>query len=340
VRETPRPLEEIVPERPVTRPRGKEASRLEIGGRTLALSNRSKVLWPKDGFTKGDLIDYYRSVESWMLPYLRGRPLTLERFPDGIDEPSFFEKHAPRGVPAWVRTVEIASESSRGGKIDYVVCDDEATLVYLANLAAIVLHVWTSRLPALDHPDFMLFDIDPWEGCTLATLARVTLAFGDVLREIGLEPLVKTSGGSGFHVVVPLAPGYTYDVVKMFAELVARRVHAVHPKLTTLERMTAKRPRGTVYLDYVQVGEGKTVVAPFSVRARPGAPVSMPLAWEALGALARRKDRDASKAFAAYTLATAPALLAAHGDPWAGAAWTPQHLEEALAAARRRWAEG
>ncbi len=370
VRETPRPVGEVVPsavlrsskdepparadERSVTngpatepsgaepraaRHAGKDESTLRVGGRTLKITNRSKVLWPQDGFTKGNAIDYYRSVAGAILPYLRGRPLTLERFPDGIGAPSFFEKHAPRGVPAWVRTVEIASESAKRGKIEYVVCDDEATLVYLANLAAIVLHAWTSRLPKLDHPDFMLFDIDPWEGCTLATLVRVTLAFGEALREIGLKPLVKTSGGSGFHVVVPLAAGYTYEIVKMFAELVARRVHALHPALTTLERMTAKRPVATVYLDYVQVGEGKTVVVPFSIRARPGAPVSMPLAWEAVAALASSKDPDAAKAFAAYTIATAPALVAAHGDPWADA-WLPQDLEKPLESARRKWAAG
>jgi bifunctional non-homologous end joining protein LigD len=377
VRETPRPLAEVVPEEappekappksaapkkaapkaavpehaPQAKPHeaaapalraahaksGKESSLQEIGGRSLAITNRSKVLWPRDGFTKGDLIDYYRAVAGWIVPFLRGRPLTLERYPNGIDESSFFEKHAPRGIPAWVRTAAVASGSAKGGKIDFVVCDDEATLVYLANLAAIVLHAWTSRLPALDHPDFMLFDIDPWEGCTLATLARVTLAFGEALREIGLTPLVKTSGGSGFHVVVPLAGGYTYAIVKMFAELVARRVNALHPKLTTLERMTAKRPHGTVYLDYVQVGEGKTVVAPYSVRANPGAPVSMPLAWEALAPLVRRKDPDATKTFAAYTIATAPGLLQAQGDAWGGEAWAPQHLEDALAKARRLW---
>ncbi len=362
VRETPQPVEEVVAAngrpakpaigeqvRPAARPaasekapastRGKEASSLELGGRSLSITNRSKVLWPKDGYTKGDLIDYYRAVARWIVPFLAGRPLTLERFPDGVDEPSFFEKHSPRGRPAWVRTVAIASGSAKGGKIEYVVCDDEATLVYLANLAAIVLHAWTSRLPALEHPDFMLFDIDPWEGCTLATLARVTLAFGETLREIGLEPLVKTSGASGFHVVVPLAGGYTYAIVKMFAELVARRVHALHPKLTTLERMTAKRPAGTVYLDYVQVGEGKTVVAPYSVRARPGAPVSMPLGWEAVAPLAVRPDPDASRAFGGYTIATAPALLAERGDLWGAAAWVPQHLEAALAKARRLWAK-
>lgn len=345
-RETPTPLPVILSsskaEPPA--PAGKRSvakgdALLEIGGHSLKITNRSKVLWPKDGFTKGDAIAYYRSVAGAILPYLRGRPLTLERFPDGIDAPSFFEKHAPRGFPDWVRTVEIASGSAKRGKIEYVVCDDEATLVYLANLAAIVLHAWTSRLPKLDHPDFMLFDIDPWEGCTLATLVRVTLAFGDALREIGLTPLVKTSGGSGFHVVVPLSAGYTYEIVKMFAELVARRVNALHPTLTTLERMTAKRPAGTVYLDYVQVGEGKTVVVPFSIRARAGAPVSMPLAWDAVAALASSKDPDATRAFAAYTIASAPALLAAGGDPWA-AAWRPQKLEKPLASARRKWAAG
>jgi bifunctional non-homologous end joining protein LigD len=347
VRETPQPLEAVVPGEEPPKPkaapktaaqaRAKDVSRLEIGGHALSITNRSKVLWPEDGYTKGDLIEYYRSVAAWIVPFLRGRPLTLERFPDGIGAPSFFEKHAPRGIPAWVRTTAVASESGKGGTIEFVVCDDEATLVYLANLASVVLHVWTSRLPALGEPDFMLFDLDPWEGCTLATLARVTLAFGEALREIGLEPLVKTSGGSGFHVVVPLAGGYAYASVKMFAELVARRVHLLQPKLTTLERMTAKRPLGTVYLDYVQVGEGKTVVAPYSARARPGAPVSMPLAWDAVAPLAGQADPDASRVFGAYTIATAPALLAARGDAWGGAAWVPQRLEAALTNARRLW---
>lgn len=311
---------------------------VEIAGRTLVLSNEDKVLWPEDGYTKGDLISYYRSVARWLLPYLRGRPLTLQRYPNGIHEASFFEKNAPRGLPPWVPTVAVpAPESARRAEIRYIVCNDEATLTYVANLGSIVLHVWTSRENSLDEPDFLFFDLDPWEGCTVATLAKVALAFRDALAEIGLASLVKTSGGSGLHCVVPLLPAYSYEVAKGFAELVARTVNGRLPKLTTLERTTAKRTFGTVYLDYVQVGMGKTLVPAFGVRARPKAPVSMPLEWGEVEAMVRKKARDTEGEFTRFTMKNVPALLARRGDPWSGAAWTEQRLEPALKRARKAW---
>jgi len=270
-----------------------------VGVRRLELSNLEKVLWPRDGYTKSDLIAYYRAAAKWILPHLRDRPLTLQRYPDGIDNESFFEKQAPRGTPEWARTISIASPGGRRSHIAYLVCDDEATLVFVANLASIVLHVWTSRTAALDNPDYVLFDLDPWEGCTLKTLATVALNLRDAIRSIGLEPLVKTSGSSGLHVVIPLESDYDYEPVKVFAEIVARRVAGALPQLTTLERMTAKRKPGTVYLDYVQVGQGKTLVPPYCVRARDGAPISMPLEWDEVEALARKragKPDDASSA--------------------------------------------
>ena len=170
---------------------------LVIDGRTLVLSNRDKVLWPDDGYTKGELVAYYRSVVPWIVPHLRDRPLTLERYPDGIDGQSFFEKHAPCGLPSWIPTVGVPSDSGRRDRIDFIVCNDEPALVYVANLAAVVLHVWTSRVNSLDVPDFVFFDLDPFEGCTLATLAKVALGLRAALAEIGLGPLVKSSGGSG-----------------------------------------------------------------------------------------------------------------------------------------------
>jgi DNA ligase D-like protein (predicted polymerase) len=180
--------------------------RVEIDGRALSLSNRDKVLWPQDGYTKGDLVAYYRAVAPYILPHLIDRPLTLQRYPDGIDGGSFFEKNASKYLPDWIPTVTVASEAGKRDRIRFIRCNDEATLVYVANLAAIVLHVWTSREPALDVPEFLFFDLDPFDGCTVPTLAKVALALRDALGEIGLETAVKTSGGSGLHVAIPSLP--------------------------------------------------------------------------------------------------------------------------------------
>ena len=311
-------------------------SLVAVGERSLQISNLDKVLWPRDGYTKGDLIAYYRAVAPYALPYLAGRPLTLERYPNGIDGEGWWEKNIPRGLPDWVHTVK-TDASSRRDVLEFIVCDDEATLAYVANLASIVLHVWYSRTPTLDVPDFILIDLDPWEGCTLATLARVALAVRDELAAIGVAPLVKTTGGSGLHVVVPLEPRYDWDTAKGFAELIARRIHTVLPEQTTLERMTAKRAEGTVYLDYVQVGKGKTYVAPFSVRPRDRAPVSMPIAWSEVEAMRRKRTKETMAEMTRWTIAGVPALLANVGDPWAEG-WTPHRLEPAIDHARSLWA--
>jgi bifunctional non-homologous end joining protein LigD len=309
-----------------------------VGSRSLSLSNLDKVLWPRDGYTKGDLIDYYQRVASYMLPHLRGRPLTLQRYPDGIDKETFFEKQMPRGVPDWVERVTIPTPEGRRSHVTFVVCNDPPTLVYLANLATIVLHVWTSRMPALDEPDFAVFDLDPGEKCTLKTLATVSLHVRDLLAQIGLKPLVKTTGGFGLHVVLPLGSGYSYDVVKMFAEIVARRAAEDLGELATLQRTLAKRPHSAVYIDWVQVGMGKTIVAPYSVRARDGAPVSTPLHWAEVEALARRRASAApADEFAKYTIKTTPRCLERDGDLWGAKYWKKQRLEGPIAKARRLW---
>jgi bifunctional non-homologous end joining protein LigD len=311
---------------------------ITIGGHSLTLSNQDKVLFPKDGYTKGDLVNYYRSVSKWLVPHLEDRPLTLQRYPNGIDGPSFFEKQAPKFTPDWVQTIvaDAGYSSGQSKKVEYILCNDEATLVWCANLASIVLHTWYSRAQSLDVPDYALFDLDPFE-CTLATLATVALALRDTLQEIGLKPLVKTSGGSGLHVVLPLKPLYSYDAVKQFGELVARRAAAAHPKLTTFERTIARRPKGVVYLDYVQVGRGKTVVPPYVVRARDGAPVSMPLDWSEVEELAGKRSKDPSREFAKFTMKNAPARLKREGDLWAGKGWRESSLEPALRKARKLW---
>ena len=310
---------------------------LEVGGRRLEVSNWDKVLFPGDGYTKGDLVTYYRAVARFLLPHVAGRPLTLQRYPDGVDGPSFFEKDAPRGTPDWVRTLTLPAEYGRRGEVRYLVCDDESTLVFVANLAAIVLHVWTSREPHVDSPDLLLFDLDPGEACTVATLGRVAVAFHDALDGIGLHSLVKTTGGAGLHVIVPLQPRYDYDAVKVFAELVARRVNGELPGATSLERATSRRPADAVYLDYVQVGRGKTLVAPYSVRARAGAPVSTPLAWDDVRAMVRKRGRDTQAENARFTIRNVPARLAEGGDPWDAGAVRGQRLEGALTKAQRAW---
>jgi bifunctional non-homologous end joining protein LigD len=310
-------------------------STVVINGHNVVLSNPDRALFPRDGYTKGDLVAYYRAMAPVILPYLKDRPLTIERFPNGIDAASFWEKDKPRGIPEWVRTAAVDA-STRRDHIDFIVCDDEATLAYVANLAAIVLHVWYSHLPTLDTPDFILIDLDPFE-CGIATLARVALRFREELENIGLHPLVKTTGGTGLHVVIPLEPRYDYDFVKNFAQLLAHRVNEIAPDDTTLERTIAKRPKGTVYLDYVQVGKGKTYVAPFSARARDGAPVSMPLRWPEVEAMRRKRAPETSGEMTRWTIKNVPALIQKNGDPWSAEGWVPQRLEAALDAARSLW---
>jgi bifunctional non-homologous end joining protein LigD len=223
-----------------------------------------------------------------------------------------------------------------GGSVEFMVCNDEPTLAYVANLAAITLHVWTSREPKLEHPDFLLIDLDRGEGCTLATLCSVALLFRETVAEIGLETLVKTTGGSGLHVVVPLAPEYDYEAARGFSELLGRRIHEQAPETTTLERTIGRRPPGTVYLDYVQVGRGKTLVPPFSVRARDGAPVSFPLTWKQIETMRRKRVADPAREWQRWNLETVPAQLRKDGDPWKGH-WRGQKLERALQKARKLW---
>ncbi len=307
----------------------------KIGGRTLTLSNLDKILWPRDGYTKGDLIDYYRSVAKWLLPHLRDRPLTLQRWPDGIDGQSFFEKQAPRFTPDWVPHVSLSADQ-HSRKIAYLLCNDEATLAWCANLASIVLHVWYSHVPTPESPDYVLFDLDTCEKTTLGTLARVSLEFRDLLASIGLPSLVKTSGGSGFHVVVPLKNEYDFETARRFAEIVVEHVAAAMPDVTTVERSIAKRPKTAVYLDWGQVARGKTVVPPYVARARDGAPVSMPLDWAEVEDLV--KKRGSPEPFIGqWTVRTARRRLDAVGDLWAGRAWKPAKLEPALAKAQKAW---
>jgi bifunctional non-homologous end joining protein LigD len=310
---------------------------VQVGNRRLSLSNIDKVLWPRDGYTKGDLIRYYEQVSEAIVPHLAGRPLTLERFPNGIDASSFFEKNIPKGMPDWVHRATLGSPEGHRSKITYVVCDDTPSLIYLANLAAIILHIWTSRVGSLDEPDFVLFDLDPSDRCTTKTLVAVALSLRDLLVDLGLKPLVKTTGGHGLHVVVPLAAGHSYEQAKIFAELVARHLAAQCGEMVTLERTIKKRRPTAVYIDYVQVGHGKTLVAPFSVRARDKAPVSWPLEWSEVQALGRSRATDPADAVTKYNMSTVPAMLQKEGDRWSGRSWKREKLRSVVGRARKLW---
>jgi bifunctional non-homologous end joining protein LigD len=316
----------------------KSETTVVIGGRTVKLTNQDKVLFPNDGYTKGDLVAYYRAIAPVMLPYLRDNPLTMERFPDGIAvSRGIWEKQMPRYTPDWVSRVTIKPSTGEPRDVTYVVVDDEASLVWVANLAAITLHIWYSHVPTIDIPDVILFDLDPGEKCPLARLAKVALAFRDELANVGIRAYVKTTGGMGLHVIVPLEPHYDYEVAKAVSELLARRIHTVLPKDTTLERTVSRRPEDLVYLDWVQVGKGKTYVAPFTVRARDGAPVSMPLEWREVEAMRRKRAPETTREMRRWTMANVPGLIAKGGDPWRREGWEPQSLESAMARARSLW---
>lgn len=317
----------------------REAVSETIDGHVVRLSNASKVLYPRDGITKGDVVAYYRRVAPFLLPHLRGRPFTMQRFPDGIDGMQFFAKDAPRGVPDWVEQIELRAPgaSSGRGAVSYMLISDEAGLAYVANLGSIVQHVWTSKVPHLESPDFIFFDLDPGERATIGMLAKVALRVRDELALLGLDALVKSSGGIGLHVVVPLEQRYSYDEVKLFTEAIARRIAAAEPKRVTLERTIARRPQDRIYFDWVQVGRGKTIVPAYSLRARDGAPVSTPLEWSEVETLSRKRSGHPEEVFAGHTIRTIFRRLERLGDLWDERSWKPQRLEGAIRRAREQW---
>jgi bifunctional non-homologous end joining protein LigD len=243
----------------------------------VKITNRDKIFWPEDGYTKGDLIDYYQSISPWLMPYLDRRPVVLTRYPDGIHGKSFFQKDAPDYAPAWVRTERMWSEYARRD-IDYFVVDSVDALIYLANMAAIPLHIWASRLPEITHPDWCSLDLDPKEA-PFTHVVEVAQAARDLCRRIKLPAFIKTTGSSGLHVMIPLARQFTHDQARSLAEVLAQALLKQVPQITTMTRAVKKRA-GKVYLDYMQNGHGKLLVAPFSVRPLAGAPVSMPLKWD------------------------------------------------------------
>jgi bifunctional non-homologous end joining protein LigD len=265
---------------------------------TVHVTNPDKVFWPEQGYTKGDLIAYYRAVAPHLLPYLRDRPLVLTRYPDGIDGKSFYQKDAPEYAPDWLRLETLWSEGS-AREIRYFVIESEEGLAYIANMAAIPLHIWSSRMAALQHPDWCILDLDP-KGAPFTHVVRVARALHGICEAIGLPHFAKTSGSTGLHVLIPLGARYTHEQSRAMAELLANCVVKELPEIATVQRQLDARD-GKVYVDYLQNGHGRLLVAPFSVRPVPGASVSMPLRWNQVTA-----KLDMHR----YNLRSVPALLA------------------------------
>ena len=245
--------------------------------KNIAFTNLKKVYWPAEKYMKGDLIDYYRAVSKWLLPYLANRPVVLTRFPDGIDGKSFYQKDAPVFAPDWMRTVPIWSEETQR-EIRYFVCDDEESLLYLANMGSIPLHIWASRAGSLEQPDWCVIDLDPKEA-PFSDVIRTAIVLHRICESVGLPNYVKTTGKTGLHILLPLGRLCTYEQSRMLGELLARVVLLELKDIATITRHVTKRG-DKVYLDYLQNRHGQTIVAPFSVRPLPGATVSMPLLWD------------------------------------------------------------
>ncbi|HET7596911.1 MAG TPA: non-homologous end-joining DNA ligase, partial [Burkholderiales bacterium] len=249
--------------------------------RELRLSNPKKLLWKDEAITKGDLIEYYRSMAPWLLPYLKNRPVVLTRYPDGINGKSFYQKDAPGFVPDWIETIPIWSEDTQRD-IQYFVCNDVESLTYLVNLGTIPLHIWHSRIDDLTKPDWCLIDLDPKEA-PFADVVKLAKTMKSLCDEVEMPSFIKTTGKSGLHIMMPLGRQLTYDQSLQLAILFSRLVTDRHPDIATTQRTISKR-EGKVYVDAFQNRAGQLMVSAYSVRPAPGAPVSMPIAWDEVNA--------------------------------------------------------
>lgn len=252
---------------------------MKVGKATLHLTNQNKVYFPKDGITKGDIIQYYDEVSSFILPYLKDRPESMNRFPNGIDAPSFYQKDIDVDkTPKWLKTKKIYSEST-DENIDYLICNNKETLLYLANLGCIEMNPWNSTIRHIQNPDWLVMDLDPAAKEDFPIVIETAKTVKELMDELETECLCKTSGATGLHIYIPLGAQYDYDSIKILGELIAREIQSRLPDTTTTERSIKKRDN-KLYIDYLQNRKGQTLAAPYSVRPKPGATVSTPLEWE------------------------------------------------------------
>lgn len=297
----------------------KQDKEVSIGGTKLQLTNLGKVYFPKEGITKGEIIEYYRKISRYILPYLKNRPQSLNRHVNGITQPGFYQKDMDtEKIPPWVRTEQQYSKSNEE-YIDYLICNDTATLVYMANLGCIEINPWHSVYDQPDYPDYLIMDLDPGK-ISFEAVIETALVIRDICNELGIPCFCKTSGATGLHVYIPCGKRYDYDQIKLFAELIATVTNQRLPAITSIERAVAKR-KNKVYVDFLQNRKGQTIASAYSARPKPGATVSTPLLWEEV------KPGLDPKAFTIYTIFD---RLKEKGDLWKGVLRKSFNLEKAL----------
>lgn len=294
--------------------------RVRVDNVALELTNLEKVYWPAEGYTKGDLLSYYRLVGPAAVTYLAGRPAVMNRFPDGITGKNFYQKDCPAHAPEWVKTAAVEHEEKT---VRYVLHGDLATLLWLANLGTIEMHAWLSRVPVLYRPDIAVIDLDPAKGATFTQVVEVAKLARVALAEFGLEGFPKTSGATGLHLFIPLEPRYSFAEVTQAMKVIARLIVQACP-FATVERPVERR-RGKVYVDYLQNTFGKSMAFPYSVRPHAGAPVSAPLTWDELEKPEWRPGD--------FNIRTMPGRLDKKGDLYDGFFARRGRLEELLALA-------
>jgi bifunctional non-homologous end joining protein LigD len=262
---------------------------LEIGGRTLQVSNLDKILYPANRFTKGQIIDYYIKVSPYILPHLKNRPLTLKRYPDGVTAEHFYEKDAPSYTPAWIKLATVPRKA-REGDIRYVMINDVASLVWAANLASLEMHVFLARFPKIHQPNFIVFDLDPGEPANVLDCAQVSLWIHELLEKLGLQSFVKSSGSKGLQLYIPLNTATTYEKTQPFARAIAELMEREHPDRVESDMAKSLR-EGKVFIDWSQNSDFKTTVCVYSLRAKRERPyVSMPFTWEEVEVACKRND--------------------------------------------------
>lgn len=303
----------------------KKQTRAKPASAEPILTNLDKIYFPDDGITKGDLIEYYRSISAYILPYLKNRPESLNRQPNGIDKPGFYQKDMTGHIPRWLKTERVYSESA-DKTIDYVLAQDERSLLYLVNLGCIELNPWFSSLPHLDKPDFLVIDLDPDDN-PFNDVIKIAHEVHKILDDIGAANFVKTSGATGIHIGVPTGAKYEYDDVRDFAEMVCKVVLKKYPAITSMERSPGRR-RKKIYLDYMQNRRGQTLAAPFCVRPKPGAPVSMPVTWSELKSGLKPEQ---------FNIQNALRRMSKFSDPWKGILGRPINLASCVKSFKRKY---
>lgn len=274
----------------------------KVSGHQLTFSNLSKIYWPEEGITKRDMLNYYYQIAPYILPYLKDRPQSLNRYPNGIKGHSFYQKDVTGKAPDWIR--QFPYTTSKGEDKHFLVPEDAASLLYMANLGAIEMNPWNSTIHQPDHPDWCMIDLDPDKGNTFEQVIQTAQTVKAVLEELKIKSYPKTSGSTGIHIYIPLAAKYTYDECQLFGKMIATEVHKRLPRFTSIERMTRNR-KGKLYIDYLQNRPKATLAAPYSLRPKPGATVSMPLHWEEVKKGLQMKD---------FTIKNAIARIQSEGD--------------------------